>query len=91
MQHSIFSFEKAVDGFISEQNYNLGMLDSALQKLSPIEILKRGYAKVEQNGNPVDKIEDVVLSSKLDIILSNGKIIADPKAVEERKWITNKQ
>ena len=85
LHKNIISFERAVEDLNNFENYSLGVLDNTLQKLSPLEILKRGYAKVEQNGNPVDKIEGVVLSSNLEIILTDGTVIAKPIRVEERK------
>lgn len=91
LQKGISEFERTVEGLYNDENYRLGILENTLQKLSPLEILKRGYAKVEQNGNPIDKTKDVVLSSNLEIILLDGTIIAEPKKVEERKWLTNKQ
>ena len=90
-QRILAIFEKNVEGYYNKESYSLGLLENILQKLSPMEILKRGYAKVEQGGNYVDKIEDVMLSSDLEINLYNGKIIASPKRVEERKWIMKKQ
>lgn len=85
LQKGISEFERTVEGLYNDENYSLGILENTLQKLSPLEILKRGYAKVEQNGNPIDKTKDVVLSSNLEIILLDGTIIAEPKKVEERK------
>lgn len=70
------------ENYIREKEFELGLIEKSLQNLDPASILKRGYAKVQQNGKVVDNATNVVLSSKLEIILYNGKIIAQPEEVK---------
>lgn len=77
------SFENLADGIIKTKEYELGILETSLQQLDPMAILKRGFAKIEQNGKVVDNVKEVVLSSKLDIIFQNGKVIAQPIEVKD--------
>ena len=84
------SFKKAIENNLNDEYYKLGLIENSIKKLSPMEILKRGYAKIEQDGKSIDKTSDVMLSSDLEINLFDGKIIASPKSVEDRKWNTKK-
>lgn len=60
------------------KEYELGLLENSLSKLDPLAVLKRGYAKLEQNGKMIDKIGDIELQSNLDIFLQDGKVVAQP-------------
>lgn len=79
--------EKNIEHYSNDFSYQLDMLQNSLDKLSPYEILKRGYAKIEQNKKPVDNLKDLVLSSDLEINFYDGKVTAKPIKMEERKWI----
>ena len=78
LERTIIEFERKTDSYINNMSYELGLIDNSLSKLSPIDILKRGYAKIEQEGKVVDKAVDVVLSSDVIINFQDGKIIAKP-------------
>ena len=76
------NYVKNVDMLLRDREYELALLDKTLIGLDPKAILKRGYAKVEQNGKVVDKAKDIVLSSKLDILFYDGKVVAKPEEVK---------
>lgn len=76
------SLTNKTQNFISKFDYELGMLENSLSKLDPKAILKRGYAKVEQCGKVIDKAENVVLQSNLEIKFIDGSIIALPQEVK---------
>lgn len=76
-------FENITDNYIANKNFELGMLENSLNKLNPFDILKRGYAKVEQAGKVVDKAEKVVLQSDITVNFYDGKIVATPKEVKK--------
>lgn len=90
LEKDVMSFKKAIENNLNDEYYKLGLIENSIKKLSPMEILKRGYAKIEQDGKSIDKTSDVMLSSDLEINLFDGKIIASPKSVEDRKWNTKK-
>lgn len=83
LQSSKENFIKDLDMLLRDREYELGLLDKTLEGLDPKAILKRGFAKVEQNGKVVDKAKDIVLSSKLDILFYDGKVIAKPEEVKD--------
>lgn len=82
----IYKLDKIGDNLVKDSIYGLSLLENSLNKLSPYSILKRGYAKIEQTGQVVDKASDIVISSDLEINFIDGKVIATAKSVEERKW-----
>ena len=71
--------------FVQGKEYELGLLENSLKSLDPLAVLKRGYAKLEQNGKMVDKTGDVDLKSNIDVFLQDGKIIAQPIDILEDK------
>ena len=81
-QNVITQYEDLVSSFesyIKEKTYELSMLDIKLKKSDPLAILKMGYARITQDGRPIDSIHKVVLSSQLEIGLCDGTVIATPK------------
>ena len=82
---NLIRLDKQCEDLEKDSLYELSMLENSLNKLSPYEILKRGYAKVEQKGKVVDKVGDIMLSSDIEINFVDGKIIAQPKRVEDNK------
>lgn len=83
-------FERKAENTVNNSLYEIGLLENSLQKLSPFDILKRGYAKIEQNGKVVDKANDVVISSDVIINFQDGKVVAKPTK-KEIKWNTKTQ
>lgn len=75
-------FERKAENAVNNSLFEIGLLENSLQKLSPFDILKRGYAKIEQNGKVVDKANDVVISSDVIINFQDGKVVAKPTKKE---------
>lgn len=80
-------FEHKAEGYINNSAYELGLLDNSLKKISPYEILKRGYAKIEQEGKVVDNAEDIVLLSDIVINFHDGNVTATPSKKEIKNEI----
>lgn len=76
-------FNSVLQTYLQAREYELGLLENSLSKLDPLAILKRGYAKIEQNGQAVDKLGDIDLKSNLEVYLKDGKIITKPLDVME--------
>jgi len=61
-------------------NYNnkrskLEYLGSKLDTLSPFAVLNRGYSMiVDENGNLIKSVENILINSTLNVILNDGKI-----------------
>lgn len=84
-------FVSILQSYLQDIEYKLGLVENSLEKLDPVAILKRGYAKVEQLGKKIDKVTNIDLQSNIDIFLSDGKIVAKPIEIMGEKWNTKKQ
>lgn len=71
-------FVSILQSYLQDMEYKLGLVENSLEKLDPVAILKRGYAKVEQLGKKIDKVTNIDLQSNIDIFLSDGKVVAKP-------------
>ena len=67
-----------IDYFLNQKYYELGLKENTLNKINPHEMLNRGYAKIEQNGNSINSIKKVALNEDLTIILKDGQIKTKP-------------
>ena len=76
------AFQSSADSMIANKNFELGMLENSLTKLDPTAVLKRGYAKVEQDGKVVDKAQKVMLKSNIIVNFYDGKVVATPTEVK---------
>lgn len=76
------NFQNLTEKYFLNKNYELGLLETSLNKLDPTAILKRGFAKIEQSGKVVDKAKNIMLESDLEIKFLDGTVIAKPKEVK---------
>ena len=67
-----------IDYYFNQKCYELGLKENTLQKINPNEILLKGYAKVEQNGQSVKTIENVNIRENLNIIFKDGMLETAP-------------
>lgn len=73
----------SMERFINDTSYTLGLQENTLQKLNPLNVLKQGYAKIEQNGKSVNDKKSVKQNDKLEIIFVDGRVQAMP--IKEEK------
>lgn len=74
--------ENLTTSFFTEKDYQLGLIENSLSKLNPLDILKRGYARIEQGGKVVDKAQNIVLKSEVEIKFHDGSVLAEAKEVK---------
>ncbi len=67
--------DKANDIFAKKQN-QLAVLSGVLSKLSPLEILRSGYALVESNGKNVSSVTSANVGDELKIRVLDGMLYA---------------
>ena len=65
-----------VEKLIDEEKHKLELKENILKRIDPREVLRRGYAKIEQSGKNVDRADEVLIGEKLEINFIDGKIIA---------------
>ena len=62
---------------LSNKKSNLNTLTAQISKMSPLEILRSGYAVVESGGSRVVSVKNIEIGDKIDINLSDGVIQAN--------------
>ncbi len=77
------NFVNAINNYLNQRSYQLGLNENALKKLNPTTLLKQGYAKIEQNGQPLSSSKGVNYNENLDIIFADGRVKAKPIKEEE--------
>jgi len=75
-----------MDKTLDSKVNTLEKLGISLDKVSPLNTLKRGYAVVEKNNQSIDSIDQVDMGDNIDIILKNG-IISTEVISKERKGL----
>lgn len=61
---------------LNENKLKLNKDVEILEKLNPLEILKRGYTIIEKDGDRISSAKNINLGDKIDIRLSDGKLSA---------------
>ena len=77
--------ENLIDGKLKTSKHNLEKTIEVLTKLSPLQVLKNGYAFVEKDKKRVSSAESVNIGDELFITLYDGKIKAEVKEKENKK------
>lgn len=67
-----------IDNYLKDETHKLELKTSVLSKLDPRAVLKRGYAKIEQNGKNIDSAEKVDMENNLQINFADGFVVAEP-------------
>lgn len=62
---------------ITNISHNLELKTNMLTSLNPYQVLKRGYAKVEQGGKVISHASDVENKIPLEVNFADGQVVAD--------------
>ena len=65
-----------LDKLTNEHTYALNLKLESLKKLNPLDILSRGYAKIEQQNKPISSADKLDLSKEFEINFADGVIVA---------------
>lgn len=71
-------FVNTFERFLNCKYYDLGLNEVKLNKNNPVEILNRGFAKIEQNKESIKSIKNIDFNKELSIIFKDGNITAKP-------------
>ena len=69
---------KGIENFVNQKYYELGIFETTINKIDPNSILQKGYSKIEQKGNSINKLENLDLEQNLTINFVDGKVDAIP-------------
>lgn len=64
-----------IETFAIQQDYSLKLKLATLNKLNPLDILRLGYAKIEQDGQPVGRMKDLDKEKPVEINFIDGKVV----------------
>ncbi len=67
-----------IENFVTKCDYDLKLKLAKLDKLNPLDILRLGYAKIEQSGRAISKISDLK-DEEFVINMIDGQIYAKKK------------
>lgn len=77
--HNRFSrLSHSSESFLNEKIYQLGINENTIKRLDPRQILKQGYAKIEQKNKNINAKSDLSFEDNFSIIFSDGQIEAKP-------------
>ncbi len=79
------TFINSFESYINQRAYEMGLIENTINKLNPLEILKRGYAKIEQKGKAIKKIKDLDKFNNFEVVFADGKINAKSYEVDNGK------
>lgn len=69
-------FSTKLDMFAKSKDFELKLKIAHLNKLNPLDILSLGYAKIEQNGKSIGKLQDLNISNSFEINFVDGVVTA---------------
>ncbi|MBQ7918053.1 MAG: exodeoxyribonuclease VII large subunit [Clostridia bacterium] len=81
----IKDIEKIVENKVLNIKNRLENMISMVSKLSPLEVLKRGFAVVENNQKRVTSVKEVAVGDDVVLRLDDGKAVAEIKNISEDK------
>ncbi len=86
LERTLMKFNIATHNILQTKRNKLEILFNELRELSPQEALKRGYSLIRKEKKILNSINDINISDKLQLILSDGKCLAE--IVEKQKNVS---
>ena len=86
LERTVMKLNNTTQEILQTKRSKLEILFNELRELSPHEALKRGYSLIRKEKKILNSINDINVSDKLQLILSDGKCLA--KIIEKQKNIT---
>lgn len=86
LERTVMKLSNITHDILQSKRNKLEILFNELRELSPHEALRRGYSLIRKEKKILNSINNINISDKLQLILSDGKCIAE--IVEKQKNIT---
>ena len=74
LKTNVSDIKNYITTYTNELKYMLALKRARLEKTNPNEILKLGYARVEQDGKPLTHAQNLNEKMPFEIIFQDGKI-----------------
>jgi len=89
VEHLQGDLVQEMEDYLQKKNFRLEQAMQALEHLSPLKILARGYAVVETEENITRSITDVKLGDRVQVTLNDGNFEATVEKINEKKEQTD--
>ncbi len=89
VEHLQRDLVQEMEDYLQKKNFRLEQAMQALEHLSPLKILARGYAVVETEENITRSITDVKLGDRVQVTLNDGNFEATVEEINEKKEQTD--
>ena len=86
LERTMIKFNNTTHEILQTKRSKLEILFNELRELSPYEALKRGYSLIRKEKKILNSINEINVSDKLQLILSDGKCLAE--IIEKQKNVT---
>lgn len=86
LERTVTKLNSTTHNILQIKRNKLKILFNELKELSPHEALKRGYSLIRKEKKILNSIENINISDKLQLILSDGKCLAE--IIEKQKNVT---
>ena len=70
---------------LQQKNFKVTQAIQALEHLSPLKILARGYAVVEKENQVIRSVDDISTGDTLELTLNDGKLTTEVIALEKKE------
>ncbi len=78
--------ENRSDAFLQGKRQRLAAVGAALEALSPLSVLSRGYAAVSRSGRPLTGVSEIETGDRITLRFADGQVDA---VVQEKKGVEN--
>ncbi len=75
--NKIKTLNNLTQNYLNSKNYEIGLCENTLNKINPKNILKNGYAKIEQNGTSISQKSQLDINKQLSIYFQDGAVKAE--------------
>ncbi len=77
--------EKSLANTLQQKNFKVTQAIQALEHLSPLKILARGYAVVEKEDQIIRSVDDVKAGDTLQVTLNDGELTTEIKELKKKE------
>ena len=77
--------EQNLANHLQQKNFKVTQAIQALEHLSPLKILARGYAVVEKEETVIRSVDDISTGDRLNLTLNDGKLTTEVIALEKKE------
>ena len=77
-KHNSIKLTNDLENLVHQKYYELGLIETTLNKINPTLILQKGYAKIEQEGKSINSLKTLDLNNNISINFYDGNIDAKP-------------